>query len=104
MKTPDEIKKGLACCSAKDKCGADCPYGDNCDLGGMELERDALDYIQQLETERVEVVRCKDCIMVMKLSDAEKRLFRNDALKCSMTGCIVLPNDYCSYGEKAEED
>ena len=46
MKTPEEIKKGLEICIADKSC-RDCPYNNgNCD---MQLERDALAYIQQLE-------------------------------------------------------
>ena len=46
MKTPEEIKKGLEICIADKNC-RDCPYRNgNC---GMQLERDALAYIQQLE-------------------------------------------------------
>lgn len=46
MKTPEEIKNGLAICT-EDECCRDCPYNNgSCD---MQLERDALTYIQQLE-------------------------------------------------------
>ena len=52
MKTPEEIKKGLEICIADKSC-RDCPYHNgNC---GMQLERDALAYIQQLEQRLVEV-------------------------------------------------
>ena len=46
MKTPEEIKNGLEICIADKNC-RDCPYNNgNC---GMQLEIDALAYIQQLE-------------------------------------------------------
>ena len=49
MKTPEEIKKGLEICIADESC-RDCPYNNgNCD---MQLERDALAYIQQLEAQQ----------------------------------------------------
>ena len=49
MKTPEEIKKGLEICIADKNC-RDCPYRNgNC---GMQLERDALAYIQQLEAQQ----------------------------------------------------
>ena len=52
MKTPEEIKKGLAICT-EDKSCRDCPYDNgSCD---MQLERDALTYIQRLEQRIVEV-------------------------------------------------
>lgn len=49
MKTPEEIKKGLEICIADESC-RDCPYNNgNCD---MQLERDAISYIQQLEAQQ----------------------------------------------------
>lgn len=52
MKTPEEIKKGLAICT-EDKSCRDCPYdNESCD---MQLERDALTYIQRLEQRIVEI-------------------------------------------------
>lgn len=45
MKTPEEIKKGLAICTEDINC-RDCPYNNE---NYMQLERDALTYIQQLE-------------------------------------------------------
>lgn len=51
MRTPEEIKKGLEICTADESCRG-CPYDNgNCD---MQLERDALAYIQQLEQRLVE--------------------------------------------------
>jgi hypothetical protein len=49
MRTPEEIKKGLEICTADESCRG-CPYDNgNCD---MQLERDALAYIQQLEAQQ----------------------------------------------------
>ena len=51
MKTPDEIKKGLACCakSSLEAC-EHCPYRKDCDnFNAGNLYRDALAYINQLE-------------------------------------------------------
>ena len=49
MKTPDEIKKGLECCSVA-ACGF-CPYEYYCNLGNgfAKISDDVLAYIQQLE-------------------------------------------------------
>lgn len=48
-RTPEEIKNGLEICIADKSC-RDCPYNNgNCD---MQLERDALSYIQQLEAQQ----------------------------------------------------
>ena len=48
-KTPDEIKKGLWCCTELDDCKG-CPYiGDGCNT---HLKKDLAEYIRQLEAER----------------------------------------------------
>lgn len=51
-RTPDEIKKGLGCCS-EDGCKK-CPYWEDCNMadGFSELAGDALALIQQLEAEQ----------------------------------------------------
>ena len=57
MKTPDEIKKALECCSDSDGFDGDCincPYkGEK--WCGDKSKIDALDYIQQLEHQIVEL-------------------------------------------------
>lgn len=58
IKTPDEIKKGMKCCSGVGRCFLECPYYN----GNTNIEcirhksADALAYIQQLERERDAVV------------------------------------------------
>lgn len=59
MKSPEEIKKGLAYCDSRDNmfkgCAGGCPYW--CDKYGChstEMKMDALAYIQQLEQRLVE--------------------------------------------------
>ena len=49
MKTPDDIKKGLAGCSAR-RCAKDCPYGDTIPCV-MMMHKDACEYVQQLEAQ-----------------------------------------------------
>lgn len=73
MKTTEEIKQGLKFaidgCLTCDCCATDCPYELECcpmddDMNvdmPKQMAHDALEYIQQLEENRVEVVRCKDC-------------------------------------------
>lgn len=58
MKTPEEIKKGLECCkvgiSWATTCAKGCPYLNEPVPGGrceMELLKDALALIQQLEAQ-----------------------------------------------------
>ena len=51
MRSPEEIKKGLACCAkaSLEECDH-CPYGNDCDIfEACNLYRDALAYIKQLE-------------------------------------------------------
>lgn len=50
MKTPEEIKKWLECCADEGYSCAECPY-ESCSDDWNALERDALHYIQQLESE-----------------------------------------------------
>lgn len=47
MKKPEEIKKGLWCCSQDDECGI-CPYA-NGECHNNKVKADALAYIMQLE-------------------------------------------------------
>lgn len=51
MKTPEDVKKALACCAkaSLEECDH-CPYGNDCDIfEACNLYRDALAYITQLE-------------------------------------------------------
>lgn len=58
MKTPDEIKKGLACCTILEEECIKCPSG-GCP-GSPSLHDDALAYIQQLETKCHQLERERD--------------------------------------------
>ena len=51
MRTPDDIKKGLAICGEEGSClGKGCPYEEECMMDNMsELERDALALLLQRE-------------------------------------------------------
>lgn len=57
MKTPDEIKKGLECCSTKKPCPS-CPMWDECKEAASlkPLWDNALAYIQQLESANAELL------------------------------------------------
>ena len=63
-RTPEEIKKGLECCSSNGFCHK-CPY-DGMPCNNLELEADALAYIQQLERERDAAV--EDMTELMQLA------------------------------------
>lgn len=57
-RTPEEIKKGLWCCHGQysGSCGR-CPYsndGRDCGRNGVQIMKDALAYIQQLEAKDVQ--------------------------------------------------
>ena len=57
MKTPEEIKKGLECCTTGNYLSCrKCPYEQG-GCGEDENLKDALAYIQQLERERDEYKR-----------------------------------------------
>lgn len=56
-RTPEEIKRGLECCSVDGLSCSNCSYCVACDADIHALERDALAYIQQLERERDAAVR-----------------------------------------------
>lgn len=50
-KTPDEIKKGLECCTSRDCGGSKCPYFNEKSCNAAK-SADALALIRQLEAER----------------------------------------------------
>lgn len=50
MKSPDLIKKALKHCIIGN-CPYDCPYADECDAGLTFIQKDCLEYIEQLEAE-----------------------------------------------------
>ena len=48
MRTPEEIKRGLECCSAEICLGKECPYWEaDC----ADVPKDTLAYIRQLESQ-----------------------------------------------------
>lgn len=117
MKTPDEILcpgcgAGMEIVPQADygvlygfqchcpRCGWDAPL--------KRTERDALEAARKRV--EVEVVRCKDCLNVMPLSDDVKHYVRGDCMLCAMGRgdpilgfSVVTPDDYCSDGVKAND-
>ena len=77
MKTPEEIKRGLMHCE-REKCKG-CPYYDKCMMADAhtDLHADALEYIQQLEhqivelTEKVEQLEKERNALLADLRDAD---------------------------------
>lgn len=96
MKPPEEIKKGLACCSKVEGCQNRCPYYD---LGSGSIcvpamTGDALAYIQQLESHLAQVER-------------ENKAMLHDMARYTMCGSCkhfaddgkCPQKDECVYGE-----
>lgn len=64
------------------------------------------DLIYEPTIDAVEVVRCRDCLNAVKM---KKQLckglhYREDAMVCGLKGHVVLPDDYCSGGVKADTE
>ena len=90
--------------------GEGCP-GD-CDLCDKpkNMEDDMRDYPYEaivflgdkdeiVEYTGVEVVRCKDC---KHIKEAHFNILP-DGFSCELSGLMVEPEHYCSYGERTEE-
>ena len=78
MKTPEEIKKGLECCSTYNDC-QNCPYDDKVEKGwGCCVQRnvDALAYIQQLESKLAE---CEKPLVPMTLEEVKRHVKEPEA-------------------------
>ena len=95
MKTPDEIKKGLECCTIP-LCAV-CPY-DGEESCIEKNNEDALTYIQQLEE------KYKHAMENAKiLSDAVTKLERErDFLIKYLTDSTFTPCDICKHGVECE--
>lgn len=57
---------------------------------------------RQPTVDAVEVVRCKDCVNMGKRLPLPKG-YREDCGCCMAHGWIVSPEDFCSWGETADE-
>lgn len=115
MKTPDEIKKGLECCIPRDyeSTCRKCPYSrdDSSAECIADLEKDALDYIQQLESHLAQVERERDAA-VQDVSNAKwmlchvcKNYYRPDPTvrhyACKVLGEFsefLSPSDFAEEG------
>ena len=90
-RTPEEIKNGLECCSySLDYCDK-CPY-NGMPCNDLELNRDALALVQQLERERdaaVEQLKEVDRVDLFRCSHCAHDELCNDGL----TSCIDCDKD-----------
>ena len=102
MKTPDEIKKGIAHCGKAISCYG-CPYwdGDDCD---SRMNEDALVYIQQLEAERDALLKeMRVCILCAhNIPDACPLACEYCELDCPCKDC-VSHNKWQRRGVQKEE-
>ena len=64
------------------------------ELGEARVTIEAMDYLMDMINSLVEVVRCKDCKWYHEIGCAIKIVDESDEPK---------DNDYCSYGERADE-
>lgn len=62
---------------------------------------DAIDMVKGLKAvDAAEVVRCKDCLNCGMKASIKYDGYRDDARLCMVQYAVVLPDDYCSRGEK----
>ena len=90
MKTPEEIKKGLEQCAETETC-ENCHYRDDCMevFRNSPLTKDALAYIQQLESRLAQVERERDAA----IADVE-----------SLCSTNYFSGNYCEYCKHKETD
>ena len=107
-KTPDEIKKGLECCSNSDGTCEGCPYVDGECRAFEQLSADALAIIQQLEehlreaTKKIEQLEAeRDALMHWAKGRCDTCAHNDDCVKHDPDpeGYIVHWYDDCEIWE-----
>lgn len=97
----DLISREAAIEAIKAYCnGCDNYNGVRCRACNFDDAMIAVDSV--LAVDAVEVVRCKDCVNMGKRLPMLKG-YREDCGWCVMNGHAVLPEDFCSNGETADE-
>ena len=80
------------------------PWFNN--IYGYADRKEAVEIIEDLcikmapTIDAVEVVRCEDC----KYSKHLKQYPKVNTWKCTLTDVVYRADDYCSYGERKNED
>lgn len=72
------------------------------EMGALETQR----RVQEIPAaDVVEVVRCKDCAHVnVEVRDYAMYLPKQCELYCELDELPVKPDDFCSYGERKEDE
>ena len=100
MRSPDEIKKGLACCEkASEEACEHCPYSKGCDrFEAGNLYRDAIAYITQLEARATKWISVEDRLPE---DDDDVLIFSNERVifvGCYKNGQWISYSLYAIYG------
>lgn len=97
----DLISRDAALKAIKAYCnGCDNYNGLRCRACNFDDAMIAVDSVSAVDA--VEVVRCKDCVNMGKRPPLHKG-YREDCGCCMAHGWIVSPEDFCSWGETADE-
>jgi hypothetical protein len=105
-KTPDEIKKGLKqCSSGLAACSCECPYHEDgtCNSDAFSVEKDALAYIQQLESTISQVSKA---LCGKENATAEEIIAAFDQVKrerdAAVEACGKFPCKSCAESENGD--
>ena len=93
-KTPDEIKKGLECCTSRDCGGSKCPYFNEKSCNATK-SADALAYIQQLESGLL----VQAGVIATMRERMQQLVAERDALLKYITDSTWAACDICKHGK-----
>lgn len=89
MKTPEEIKKGLDCCG-KTNCDG-CPYDFDCETPYEACARDALAYVQQLESQLTQAERERDAAV----AEWKRTKMDSESMCCTCKHGLIVNSSRC---------
>ena len=90
-RTPEEIKRGLECCSVDGLSCSNCSYCVSCDADIHALERDALAYIQQLKSAQPKWISVEERLPE-RCETVLGAFLRYDGYEINITKYCVYPN------------